>query len=226
MLFASLKGEDICTLSIYILRRTDDSSRQLAHKILGAGKEADIWTSEAERHSKSLRVTAYYVCTPLTRSLDDCKGRRIGIYHQQSLLCMNRISETCQVLYDSIFIDTRNKHTCHISGSKFSGKRTVRSRTVLTWNESEFHTIELCIGLHHLDDLWQKSFRDKNAGLLLCRSHSHHHGLSCSRRTVVHRSIGTVHAGEFCDHRLILKYIAESSLRDFRLIWSVCREEF
>ena len=74
MLFAGLKGKDVCTLSVNILCRSYDTARKFAHMILRAGKESYIRTAEAERHSKRLRISAYDIGAPLSRSLDDCKG--------------------------------------------------------------------------------------------------------------------------------------------------------
>ena len=226
MLLSGLEGKHICTLTVHIAGSAHDTSRKLAHMVLAASKETYIRTAVAERNAERLRISAGDVRIPFARSPDDRQRRRIGIDHKETLLCMDSISKTCQIFYYTIFIDARNKNSGNVSGSKLSQHRTIRRHTVLTWNESKLDAVELRIGLHNLYHLRQKAFRKKDTSLLLCRSHRHHHRLGSGSGAVIHRSIGAVHTGEFRDHGLIFKDIAESTLRHFRLVWSICCKEF
>ena len=70
----------------------------------------------------------------------------------------------------------------------------------MTWDESEFHSIELSISPDHLYHLWKKAFRQKDACLFLCSCHGHHHGLGSRSGSVIHRSVSAVHAREFGYH--------------------------
>src|SRR6266481_5884313 len=54
----------------------------------------------------------------------------------------------------------------------------------------------------------------------------HHHGLGGARRTVVHRGIRQVHAGEFRDHRLELEDGLQRALRKLRLVRRIRSQEF
>ena len=81
------------------------------------------------------------------------------------------------------------------------------------------------VSVEHLTGLWIKAGRDKNLILFLTSSHSHHHSLSSSCSSIVHRGVGDVHTCEFGHHALILEDIMERALRDLCLIRGVGGKE-
>ena len=73
MLFACLERKYICAFSVHILRRTDDTARELADMVRGTCEEAYLRTAIAERNAKTLRISADDVGTPFARSPDNGK---------------------------------------------------------------------------------------------------------------------------------------------------------
>ncbi len=55
---------------------------------------------------------------------------------------------------------------------------------------------------------------------------SHHHGFGGGGRSVIHRGVGEVHAGEFGDHGLELEDGLQSTLRKLRLVGRVGSKKF
>ena len=125
MLLAGLECKHICTLTVHIAGSAHDTSRKLAHMVLAASKETYVRAAVAERNAERLRISADDVRIPFARSPDDSQRRRIGIDHQETLLCMHCISKTGQVLYYTIFIDARNKNSGNVSCSKLSQHRSI-----------------------------------------------------------------------------------------------------
>ena len=81
------------------------------------------------------------------------------------------------------------------------------------------------IGLEYLAGLRIQTSRHQYLILFLTCSNSHHHGLSSSGSTIVHRGISDVHPCQLGHHTLVLKDIVKRALRDFCLIGSVRRQE-
>ena len=139
---------------------------------------------------------------------------------------MNCLSEACKVLDNAESVQRRHDNTGHIAFGQFLFHRLKSSLAVLHRNIAELDIVELGICLHHFPDMRQKGLRKQNSGLALGAGNCHHHRLSCSRRAVIHGSIGHVHSCQCAYHALILKDIAQCSLRDFSLVRSICSKEF
>ena len=99
------------------------------------------------------------------------------------------------------------------------------SDTILLTNHLNLDTMEVSIGLYHLQCLRIYRLTDEYSILFLSSGNSHHHRLCGSCRTIVHRRIGDIHACQLCHHRLVFEDIVQCTLRNLRLIGGVACQE-
>ena len=139
---------------------------------------------------------------------------------------MHCLGKSAQIFNYAESVDSRDNHSGDVSGSKSADNPLLVGNPADMRNDSKCKAVIFCIRFHHLDNLRQQCFRQEHLRFPFRACKHHHRGFGSRCRAVVHGSIGTIHSRQLRHHRLILEDIAESTLRHFRLIRSICRKIF
>ena len=100
----------------------------------------------------------------------------------------------------------------------------IKAAAVSVRSDRHRHALLRSIGLKHLSILRMQALRHQHRTASR-KPHGHHHRFRRGGRTVIHGSVGDLHASEFADHRLEFKNRLQCALGNLRLIGSVGGKE-
>ena len=225
MLFAGLQGEHESTLSATVLCHAHNASRHLADEFLGAAHIADARTAERHRDAQALTFAHRNVGTPFAGRLQHGKVGSHTVDDEESLLLVDGVGHSCEVLDNTIVVGCLYHHACHTALSEFLLQIIAVGHAILLGNAHDVDAMEMSIGIDHPARLRVKGFAHQHLCGFLGGTECHHHGFGRGGGTVVERSIRDVHASQFGHHALVFKNVVERALRDFRLIRSIAGQE-
>ena len=226
MLFAGLQGKHEGALSATVLGHAHNASWHLADEFLGAAHIADARTAERHRDAQALTFAHRNVGTPFAGRLQHGKVGSHTVDDEESLLLVDGVGHSGEVLDNTIVVGCLHHHACHTALSEFLLQVVVVGHAIFLGNAHDVDAMIVCIGVDHPARLRVKGFAHQHLRGFLCRTECHHHGFGRGGGTVVERGIRDVHARQFGHHALVFKDVVERALRDFRLVRRVAGQEF
>ena len=212
MLFACLHGKHEATLAVHVGGSAHQSSGHLAHQGIGGAEITYVGTAIAHGYAQALCLAASDVGTPLAGRLQHTQGRCHGVDGKQSLVCMAHVVKSGKVLNDAVVVGLCHQHASNIVGFEQCLYGAHVCNALLGRNLDEVHAMELGIRLHHSHHGRVECLGDEHTVALLGGRHAHHHCLGGGGGTVVHGSVGDVHAGEVGHHALVLEDVLQCAL--------------
>ena len=177
MLLASLQGEYECTLTTIVLGHTDDTSRQLTDELLGATHISDRRTAEGHGNTKTLSVANSNVSAPLARCLKQGKIGCHTIDNEESLVGMSLVGHTGEILHITIVVGLLHNHSGYTTLRNLGRIVGTICNSILSLHHLNLYTMEMSVGIHHLNNLRVEGLGQEHlVGLLGC-SDTHEHCL-------------------------------------------------
>ena len=110
MLFARLQGEYEGPLPVAVEGFSDDTARHLAHQFLCTAHIAYRWAAKGHGYAERLPVADCYVGSPFAGSLEQSQVCGYAVHYQQRLVGMTAVSQSAEVLDDTIAVGLLNHH--------------------------------------------------------------------------------------------------------------------
>ena len=223
MLLTRGERQHITPLAIGVLGLANQTPRHLAHELFLARDDSTVRPAKAHRNAKRLRLQRYDV--GLRRRSYNAQRNRLGDRHnQQRALGVSDLRNRRHILNRAEEVGRLNQYASRLAGDRRVQSGQIHATILLVANLGNGNLLMLRVGRNHLAILWMHRARDDSL-VASGDAHGHHHGLSRAGRTVVHRRVGDLHAGEFADHRLELEHRLQRTLRDLRLVRRVAGQK-
>mmetsp|Transcript_64550 Transcript_64550/g.113996 ORF Transcript_64550/g.113996 Transcript_64550/m.113996 type:complete len:535 (+) Transcript_64550:1456-3060(+) len=201
-------------LATGVHRHTDDASRHLAGVGSGGGEEASMRTSEAHRHTESLRRAHRNVKTHLSHRLEEHRGHQVRAAHHHRTVRVRLGGEIRPVLHTTVGVGVLNHHTAEVIAGKI--------QVLVYLAHLHLHAQGITTGADQGDVLRVAALVHEELGLLLVlQGIAHRHRLSSGSGLVQQRRVGQRQCGEVSHHGLVVQQRLQTALGDLRLVGSV-----
>ncbi|CAG9942264.1 unnamed protein product [Clonostachys rosea f. rosea IK726] len=219
VLLASLQSKAQGRVAQSILGNTDDTSRNLALVLLGAGEESSVGTSVSQRNTKSLGAAEGNVGAELAGRLELSEGQEICGDANETLALVDEVGEALVVEDTTTGIGILEKNTNETLAGLLHEFVLVGEDVT----DDKLNAKPLRSGLENLESLGVAVLRN-NKGLASALGgvgKSHSHGLGGGSGLIKDGGVGDLEAGQVSDHGLEVEQGLETALTDLGLVGSV-----
>ena len=223
VLLAGGKSEHKAAPAFRIQGFAHQAARHLPQILFLGGDHAAVGTAEAQGHAKGLRFEGNDI------GLDrrphhperDCLGNR---HNQQRAFPVHNFSDRRDVFDHAEKVWRLNQHAGSLFGDAVVERRQIQPPVVAKRERLCFQPLVLRVGTHHFPVLGVNGPGHEDAGSV-GNAHRHGYRFRCPCRSLVHRGVGNIHAGQLADHGLKFKNGLQRSLGNLRLVGSVGGKE-
>ncbi|CAI6084484.1 unnamed protein product [Clonostachys chloroleuca] len=219
VLLASLQSEAQGRVAQSILGNTDDTSRNLALVLLGAGEESSVGASISQRNTKSLGAAEGNVGAELAGRLELSEGQEIRGDANETLALVDKVREALVVENTTTGVGVLEKNTNEALAGLLHEFVIVGEDVT----DDELNAESLRSGLENLKSLGV-AVLGHNEGLASALGgvgKSHGHGLGSGSSLIKDGGVGDLKASQVGDHGLEVEQGLETALTDLGLVWSV-----
>ena len=218
VLLAGLQGEDEGAASLRIGGLPDDAAGEFAHPLASAGHKAHVRAAVAKGYAEALAVSHCDVGAPFGGGLHHGECGRVAVFHKQGSHLVHQPGQALVAFHDAETVDGGHDNAGQV-------KRPFSDCLVHFGGLHEVDARVAGVGAERREHIGQQQRRSYHRVTLAGAGHAHTHSLGRSGRAVIHRGVGDVQARQGANHRLPLKYVAESTLRNLALVGSISCQE-
>jgi hypothetical protein len=197
-----------------VLAHTDDAARDDALEIVLTRKEGRMWPAIAHRHSETLAVAQYHICTPRTGALQQHKAHDVGSHGYERPYGMYLFGEGGKAFHLSVLGRILQHGTVKLLGDVH----------LFMVAYHQFDAQRTAAGDEQVDGLRKAIGRDEelaDACLLLGARTGivkHDHRLRSGSGLIEQRCVGDLQPREVADHRLEIEQRLQAALGYLGLI--------